>query len=270
MKDLKLKKHSLSLYFVIAYALPIVTTIIVVLVAGSPSDIVVNELSVAALVVMMGMVHAPTIAAIIVVFRSQGLNGIKTLFQQLKYWKFAPHWYLKAILIFPVTILAVLFTLSLFSSNFAPVLALSILPFGALFSTLWEEIGWTGFATPVMLKKFSPLKVALLLGFLHAMWHLAASIYGAGTFHGNLFIVNFLVTSVGIVGLRVVTIWIYTQTSSLVMGWLTHLSFTGGQLLLVSFALTSAETIVWNAAFSFAVVGIVVYLVVWNREWMGH
>jgi len=268
MRDLALKKNSLSLYFAIAFALPIVTTIIVALVAGAPSGLVVNEMSAAALVVLMAMVHAPTIAAIIVVFRSQGFQGIQALFQQLKYWKFAPHWYLKAILIFPATMLAVLFVLSLFSSNFTPVMSLSVLAFGALFSALWEEIGWTGFATPVMLKRFSPLNVGLLLGFLHAMWHLAANIYGAGAFHGNLFIVNFLATSVGIVGLRIVTIWIYMGTRSLVLGWLTHVSFTGGQLLLVSFDLTSGETIVWNSAFSLSVIGIIVLLVVRHKDLM--
>jgi len=266
MKDLHLKKHSLSLYFVIAFTLPVVTTIVVALVAGMPSDIVVNEVSVAALVVVMGMVHAPTIAAMITVFRSQGFEGIKILFRQLRYWKFAPQWYLKAILIFPATMLAVLLALSLFSPSFTPVFSLSVMVFAALFSTLWEEIGWTGFATPVMLKRFSPLKVGLLLGFLHAMWHLAANIYGASAFHGNLFVVNFLATSVGIVGLRIVTIWIYMRTSSLVLGWLTHAGFTCGQLLLVSFDLTSGETIVWNSAFSITVIGIVLFLLVRNKD----
>lgn len=266
--DLELKENSLSLYFVIAFAVPIVTTIIVAMVAGAPSGLVVTEMSVAALVVVMGMVHAPTIAAIAVVFRSQRLTGVKHLFRQLKDWKFAPQWYLKAILIFPVTILAVLLVLSLFSTSFSPVLTLSVMSFAAVFSTLWEEIGWTGLATPLMLKRMSPLKVGLSLGFLHAMWHLAANIYGAGAFHGDLFIVNFLATSVGIIGLRIVTIWIYVRTSSLVLGWLTHLGFTGGQLSLVSFALTSGETIVWNAAFSAAVIGIAVFLVVRNKDLM--
>ncbi len=151
-----------------------------------------------------------------------------------------------------------------------PVLSLSVMAFAALFSSLWEEIGWTGFATPVMLKKFSPLQVGLLLGFVHAMWHLAASIYGAGTFHGNLFIVNFLATSVGIIGLRIITIWIYARTSSLVLGWLTHAGFTGGQLLFVSLALTAGETIVWNSAFSFTVIGIVIFVVASNRDLMAR
>ena len=270
MKDPELRKHSLSLYFAIAIALPAVTTIIVASLAGAPSTIVVNEISAAAVVVVMAMVHAPTIAAMIVVFRSQRFEGIKALFRQLRHWSFAPHWYLKAILIFPATMLVVLLALSFFSSNFAPVFTLSILAFAALFSPLWEEIGWTGFATPIMLRRWSPLQVALLLGFLHAMWHLPATIYGAGAFHGNLFIVNFLVTSVGIVGLRIVAIWIYMRTRSLVLGWLTHVGFTGGQLLLVPLDLTSGETVVWNSAFSFAVMGIVPYLVVWNNDWMSR
>jgi len=261
-------KKSLSLFFVIAYAIPIVATIIVVLVAGRPSDIVVKELSAAALVVVMAMVHAPTIAAMIVVFRSQGFHGIAVLFRQLTYWKFPLVWYLKAVLIFPATILAVLYVLSLYSANFNPVLSLSVMAFGALFSSLWEEIGWTGFATPVMLKRFSPLEVGLLLGILHAVWHLAASIYGASAFHGNLFVLNFLATSVGIVGLRIITIWIYTRTRSLVLGWLTHAGFTGGQLSLVSLDLTAGETVVWNTAFSFAVIGICAFLVIWNKDLM--
>ena len=115
-------------------------------------------------------------------------------------------------------------------------------------------------------EKVQPLKVGLSLGFLHAMWHLAANIYGASAFHGNLFIVNFLATSVGIVGLRIVTIWIYMRTSSLILGWLTHMGFTGGQLLLVSFELTSGETVVWNSAFSFSVIVIVLFLLIWNKN----
>jgi membrane protease YdiL (CAAX protease family) len=270
MKDLELKNYSLSLYFVIAFSLPTVTTIIVALVAGLPSDIVVKEMSASAVAVVMAMVHAPTIAAMIVVFRSQSFEGIKALFRQLRHWDFSPHWYLKAILIFPATILAVLLMLSLYSSNFDPVFTLSILAFAALFSPLWEEIGWTGFATPVMLRRWSPLQVALLLGFLHAMWHLPATIYGASVFHGDLFIVNFVVTSVGIVGLRIVTIWIYMRTRSLVLGWLTHVGFTGGQLLLVPLSLSSGETVVWNSAFSVAVTGFVIYLLVWNKDWMSR
>ena len=141
------------------------------------------------------------------------------------------------------------------------VMALAAVP-----GSLWEEIGWTGLATPVMLKRFSPLKVGLLLGCVHAVWHLTAGVYGAGAFHGDLFIVNFLATSVGIVGLRIITIWIYTRTQSLVLGWLLHAGFTGGQLGFVSLELTSIETIIWNSAFSLAVIVIAILVVLRNKD----
>ena len=266
MRDPALNENSLSLYFAIAYALPVAAVAIVTLTAGVPTVLVAKEMSTGALIVVMAMVHAPTIAAIVVVFRSQRFEGIKALFLQLKDWKFAPQCYLKAILIFPVAMLAVLVLLSLASVSFTTVFSLSLMALGALFSALWEEIGWTGFATPVMLKRFSPLNVGLLLGLLHAMWHLPASLYGSAAFLGNLFIVNFFFASVGIVGLRIVMIWIYTRTKSLVLAWLMHASFTGGQLLFVSLELTSSETVIWNAAFALSVTGIVIYQVLSNLD----
>ena len=141
MKEVDPKKNSLALFFVIVYALPIVTSIVVVLVAGAPSDIVVKEMTTPALVVVMAMVHAPTIAAMIVVFRSSGLQGIKVLFQQLKHWNFAPQRYLEAIFIFPAIMLVVLLLLSGYSASFTPVFFLSVMSFAGLFSALWEEIG---------------------------------------------------------------------------------------------------------------------------------
>jgi hypothetical protein len=62
MKDLDLKKHSLSLYFVIAYALPMVAVAIVILTTGLPSVLVAKELSAAAMIVVMAMVRKPLFA----------------------------------------------------------------------------------------------------------------------------------------------------------------------------------------------------------------
>jgi hypothetical protein len=58
--------------------------------------------------------------------------------------------------------------LSLFSQSFTPKLSLSILVFGTLLSALWEEIGWTGYAIPRMLKSVSTpdLENALVPGLL--------------------------------------------------------------------------------------------------------
>ena len=45
-----------------------------------------------------------------------------------------------------------------------------------------EEIGWRGFALPVLLNHFSPLKASLVLGVFWSLWHLPIDlIYGFGT-----------------------------------------------------------------------------------------
>ena len=85
---------------------------------------------------------------------------------------------------------------------------------------------------------------------------------------GDQFIVNFVATSVGVVGLRIITVWIYARTRSLVLGWLTHATFTGGQLSLVSLDLTATETFVWNTTFSMTVIGFAVFVVLRNRDLM--
>ena len=263
-----LRRHSLIVYFSIAYLIPIIAMIIVTLKEGLSKDIVTTNISPISLVVIMAMVHAPTVAAIISVFRDQGFLGIRQLFQQLKFWKYELKWYLISLLIFPVTIVGTLLLLSKMSFDYAPVINLTILTFGTLISALWEEIGWTGYAMPKMLAKFSPLKVGIILGLVHAFWHLPANYWGVSIFHGDLFFVSFIITSVGIIALRIVSVWIYMRTKSLVLGWITHAGFTTGQLLFVSLALTSRETVVWQFAFMCSLIGISISILIRNRDLM--
>ena len=153
--------RSLKIFFTIAFLIPIITTIMVILTEGLQTGLVTTQISGAAIVVIMSMVHAPTIAAVVVVFRDEGFDGIRKLFQQLRYWNFSLKWYLLALLIFPVAILAGLSIMTLFSPRYAPLFSISIVAIGTIFSPLWEEIGWTGYATPRMLKMYNPLKTGV-------------------------------------------------------------------------------------------------------------
>ena len=58
-------RKSLRIYFVIAFLIPIVTTILVTLIDGFPTGLVTNQIDVNAINVLLAMVHAPTIAAMI-------------------------------------------------------------------------------------------------------------------------------------------------------------------------------------------------------------
>lgn len=262
----KTKDNSLRAYFVIALLIPIIAAIMITWKEGLQTGLVITQLSVWDLVVFMAMVHAPTIAAVIVLFKDEGLSGINNLFRQLKYWKFPLKWYVVALLLFPLAILAGLFFMGLFSPSYAPVFSLSILAIATILSTLWEEIGWTGYATPRMLNRFSPLKTGVYLGIIHTFFHLAADYWGAGIFFGKFYLAHFLLWMVGLIVLRIIIMWIYVRTKSLVLGWLTHFSYTGGQVILVPLALTAVETILWNTAFVFFLLIVMVYLVSMNKD----
>jgi membrane protease YdiL (CAAX protease family) len=265
---LVIKDKSLRNFFIIAFLIPIAATVLVTLKDGLQTGLVTNQIDAMALVVVMSMVHAPTIAAMIVAFSDEGFRGIKNLFRQLKYWRFKSKWYLRALLIFPLSILASLLLMSLFSQSFTPALSLSFLAFATLLSALWEEIGWTGYATPRMLKRFSPLKTGILLGVIHTFWHLASDFWGSSAFYGKLtlYAIHFLLWMVGLTVLRIIILWIYIRTNSLVLGWLTHFSYTGGQLLLVPLTLSAVETLVWNSAFVFVLLMVLAFLVTMNKD----
>lgn len=269
---LVIKDKSLRNYFVIAFLIPIAATVLVTLKDGLQTGLVTNQLSALAMVVVMSMVHAPTIAAMIVAYSDGGFMGIKDLFQQMKYWRFKSKWYLRALLIFPLSILASLLLISLFSQSFTPAWSLSFLAFATLFSALWEEIGWTGYATPRMLKRISPLRTGISLGVIHTFWHLASDFWGSSAFYGNLYLyaIHFLLWMVGLTVLRILILWIYIRTKSLVLGWLTHFSYTGGQLLLVPLTLSAVETLFWNSAFVFVLLLVMALLVTMNKDFRDY
>jgi membrane protease YdiL (CAAX protease family) len=262
------KDNSLRNFFLIAFLIPIVATVFVTLIDGLQSGLVTNQLSPLTMIVVLAMVHAPTIAAMIVAFRDEGFEGIKKLFRQLKHWNFEGKWYLVALFVFSLSILVSLFGMSTFSQSYIPAFSFSVLTFAVLLSALWEEIGWTGYAIPRLLKRFTPLKTAILFGVIHVFWHLAADYWGASVFYGNLYryLAHFFLWMIGLIVLRIIIIWIYVRTKSLVLGWLTHFSYTGGQLFLVPLTLTAVETLLWNTAFVIVLLLAIVLLFMVNKD----
>jgi len=242
------KDKPLRNFFILAFLIPIVVTVYVTMKDGLQTGLVTNQISLLAMAVVLSQVHSPTIAAMIVAFGDKGFEGIKGLFRGLKTWRFKVKWYLLALLIFPLSILASLLLLSIFSQRFIPVFSISILVFGVFLSALWEEIGWVGFALPRILKRFPPLKTAITFGVIHMFWHLAADYWGASAFFGKLYLIHLLLWMIGLIVLRIIIVWIYIRTKSLVLSWLTHFGYNGGQLLMTT-TLSAVDTLLWNFAF---------------------
>ena len=77
-----------------------------------------------------------------------------------------------ALLTLPVLMLAVRWSFSLFADSvFAPRFQWPLLAIGLVAGT-FEEIGWTGFASPRLLSRQQPFMAGLSLGLVWATWHL--------------------------------------------------------------------------------------------------
>ncbi len=125
----------------------------------------------------------PTLGALVVTRIVEGKRGIRELLRRrILRWRVGVHWYLIAIFGAPV----VYFVAASFVLGTAPLDALiekwpslftSYLPkvlMVFLIVSLWEEIGWMGFALPRLQDRYGPLLASAVLGALWALWHLPA------------------------------------------------------------------------------------------------
>jgi membrane protease YdiL (CAAX protease family) len=126
---------------------------------------------------------------------------------------------------------------------------------------LFEEIGWTGFATPRMRARQGCLAAGLTLGLLWATWHIGADLVGTAAEWGDQWPWRVLTwIYAGMVPYRVLMTWVYRHTRSLLLGVLTHTAYTGGQALLEPGATGHSENVLWWGLLGlalWAVVGLV-------------
>jgi len=202
------------------------------------------------------MVAGPAIAGVSMIYLTEGMTGIRALIGRFARWRVGPRWYI-ALLIFPVLILATLLPLSFFVS---PDLAPNIFPIGILMGLIagfLEEIGWTGFVFPRMLNKYSAVSASVILGFIHAVWHIPADFLGNSRTFGDQWLPYMAGFFIFVMALRVLMGWVYVNTRSLFLGQLMHSSSTGFLSILVPIGIgglnwsvfyTVYAVILWGAA----------------------
>jgi hypothetical protein len=121
----------------------------------------------------------PAVAAVVVTLLSEGQDGLLRLVRQLGRWRIPGRWYLAAIGL-PCLMVAVSAALTV--AGGAPARDLGPNPgwlmlIGTFASTLvivglFEELGWRGYALPLLQRSHTALGAALLLGVVWALWHL--------------------------------------------------------------------------------------------------
>jgi membrane protease YdiL (CAAX protease family) len=128
----------------------------------------------------------------------------------------------------------------LVSPVFAPNLFLLGIVFG-LFPGFFEEVGWMGFAFPRMSARRSAL--------------------GAAAPHGVYWLPFFLAFIAILTAMRVLIVWVYSNTNSVLLAQLMHASSTGFLVILGPAHVSPAQEALWYAIYA-AVLWIVVALVI--------
>lgn len=250
-----IKRHPLTSYFVLAFAVAWAGVFLVVGPGGFPA----TEMQIPLLLpfVFLAMLLGPSLTGLLLTGIVDGRDGLRGYFSRLGRWRVGLRWY-GALLITPLLLFAVLAMLSRFSPAFVPgILAakdkaalLGFAAMGGLGAGFFEEMGWTGFATPKLLARHGILAAGLLLGVIHSLWHFLPDVWGGVAPYGAFYISHFLLWVVALTAYRVLMTWVYSRTGSLLLGMLMHASFTGGQALIEPAGVSARDNILWYACFA--------------------
>jgi uncharacterized protein len=168
-------------------------------------------------------------------------------------------WYAIALLTAPVVMAVEYLALSLASPAFVPGIltagdTMSRLIFGLVAGVvvgILEEIGWTGFATPILLRRHTILATGLMIGVLWGAWHVIGQVvFASGTYAGGLPFAAFLAMRTvglligGLPAYRVLTVWVYDRTGSLFVAMVMHMSLTAATLIFEPVGISGMSLIV--------------------------
>ena len=240
-----LARHALATYFVLAFA---ISWGGVLLVIGGPAGLPGTKEETDRLfpIVFLAMLAGPSLAGTLLTLLMQGRTGFRELRSRLARWRVGKRVYALSLLTAPVLTTVVLLSLSLLSRDFLPAIfaapdKLRLFLFGlavGLGAGIFEELGWTGFVTPRLRKHQGMLAGSLFLGMLWGAWHILVNIWASGTPTGEVsptFMLPVLLSTIGfgmLPAYRVLMVWVYERTNSLLVGMLMHMSLTASLIIL--------------------------------------
>lgn len=214
------------------------------------------------MVMLVFMLAGPLVAGLTLTAIFDGRRGFVDLFHRLRRVAVSARWYALALLPIPLLLLAVLLPLSAWvSPDYRP----TFLAFGiaaGLLAGFFEEIGWTGFATPRLLERYSPLRAGLILGLVWASWHALADFSGnIGVMGAGDWAIRMVVYwIIPLTCYRVLMTWAYAHHRSLALAMLMHAGYTGW---LATFtmdmpAASGPDALLWQALFAALIVALTV------------
>jgi len=236
------RRHPVLAYFVLTFALSWTGALAV----AAPHLIRQQPLpKIAGILMFPVMLLGPACAGVLLRRIVDGKSGLSALFSQMLRALVPVRWY-AVLLVPPMLVLAVLLFLETFvSSAYAP----NRFFLGVLFGIpagFFEEIGWTGYAFSKMRSQNDALAPSILLGLLWGLWHLPViDFLGTAGPHGVYVWLFLFAFTLAMTAMRVLMAWIYTNTKSVLLAQLMHVSSTGSLVVFSPARVTAAQEVMW-------------------------
>ena len=221
----------------------------------------------------LALLAGPFLASLIMTRLTTG--SLRTWVSSFKRWRVPPASYALALIVIPVVIMAASAVLpgkeAGTPSFVGPAVVIGPLIQAVAFligGPIQEEVGWRGFALPILQERLRPLQAAVVLGLIWGGWHLPQFFVSAWeTPHNN--------------ASDVLGFFAFTVTSSIFISWITNLA--QGSVLLailahnsINWALASwsgitgqQATTIWPATAGMAVLAVVALIATRGRLGFG-
>ena len=249
-----IRRRPVVTYFVLAY---VVTWTCIVLAVG-PQNISRGTVDMSRfMLIWVGMLLGSGGVGLLMTALVNGQAGLRALVASMSRWRVGWRWY-APLLITPLVVSLTLAVLAPVAPGFTPgfVTATDKLVLVAMFlvvafGTFVEEFGWTGFAARHLRGRYSPLAIGLGVGVLWASWHFMGDLTGSRAMYGALFPLHFLAFwLVPLTAFRVLIVWVYDHTESLLLAMLMHASYSPVLFVMGPSGMSSGEAVTYETVFT--------------------
>jgi len=202
--------------------------------------------------------YSASLAALITTAVCRGDFTVGSLLRQTLKWRVDPRWYVLALTGPAVLVLASngIYRLAGGDPQWSAFLDVGVITsgLGALIAgSLGEEIGWRGFAQPLLQRRYGALRAAAIVGVIWSAWHLWPLIAPGGS---DLFgEANIAQTFVRLIATSIIYAWIYNRTNgSVLLVMLAH----AGHNIAIDLMPPANDTVGLMVAFAYLTVAVVV------------
>ncbi len=239
-----IKRYPVLTYYALTFAISWGALLVMMGLTGMPTT--KEQMEAVLPVAIAAMLLGPSASGLFMIGLTDGKAGFRNLRSRLGKWRVASSWYAAALLLAPLISLAVLLALSVLSPVYLPgiftrddkMARLTMGIIAAVVTGICEELGWTGFVTPRLRERYSLLTTGLTIGVLWGIWHILPMVILPSVVYSSpvspaVYIafrtLNFLVG--GLVAYRVLMVWVYDRTQSLLVLILMHIALTAANII---------------------------------------